>query len=142
MTPALFIVLVVEDELSGDVMRRLIAASGRNFAIDRLINTRGNGQIKADIKKFRSASHAVPHVILTDLDQYSCPLDLLQAWKAVRLPQQLLFRIAVREVESWLLADREGIAEFLDVAIAKVPRNPESELDPKRTLINRVTLAI
>lgn len=136
MTSAHCIVVAVEDELSGEVMRRLIAASGRNFAIDRLINTRGNGQIKAGINKFKSACHAVPHVILTDLDKYSCPLALLQAWKAIRLPPQLLFRIAVREVESWLLADRDGIAEFLHVAVAKVPRNPESELDPKRSLIN------
>ena len=136
MKLAQFIVVAVEDELSGAVMRRLIADSGRNFVIDRLINMRGGGQIKAGIKKFKSASHALPHVILTDLDSYSCPLALLQNWKAVQLPPQLLFRIAVREVESWLLADREGIAEFLHVAVTKVPRNPEAELNPKRSLIN------
>ena len=136
MTLAQFIVVAVEDELSGVVMRRLIAASGRNFAIDRLINTRGNGQLKSGMKKFKSASHALPHVILTDLDNYTCPLALLKNWKAVHLPPRLLFRIAVREVESWLLADREGIAEFLHVAVAKVPRNPETEADPKRSLIN------
>ena len=136
MTLAQFIVVVVEDELSGVVMRRLIADSRRNFVIDRLINMRGNSQIKAGIKKFKAASHALPHVILTDLDSYSCPPALLQNWKAVHLPPQFLFRIAVREVESWLLADREGIAEFLHVAVTKVPRNPEAELNPKRSLIN------
>ena len=136
MTLAQFIVVVVEDELSGVVMRRLIADSRRNFVIDRLINMRGNSKVKAGIKKFKSASHGLPHVILTDLDSYSCPLALLQNWKAVHLPPQLLFRIAVREVESWLLADREGIAEFLHVAVTKVPRNPEAELNPKRSLIN------
>lgn len=136
MTLARFIVVAVEDELSGVVMRRLIASSGRDFAIDRLINTRGNSQLKAGMRKFKSASHGLPHVILTDLDRYTCPPALLEHWRAVHLPPQLLFRIAVREVESWLLADREGIAEFLHVAVAKVPRNPEAELDPKRSLIN------
>jgi hypothetical protein len=42
----------------------------------------------------------------------------------------------VREVESWLLADRRGIAAFLGVSEALVPREPEALLDPKETLVN------
>lgn len=130
------IAVVVEDELSGAVMRRLIAATGRNFVIDRMINARGHGQIKSGIEKFRASSYALPHVVLTDLDRYPCPPALLDNWGATNLPPQLLFRIAVREVEAWLLADREGIAEFLHVAVSKVPHAPEAEDDPKRTLLN------
>lgn len=130
------IAVVVEDELSGAIMRRLIAAMGRNFVIDRMINTRGHGQIKSGIGKFRTSSYALPHVVLTDLDRYPCPPALLDNWGATDLPPQLLFRIAVREVEAWLLADREGIAEFLHVAVSKVPHAPEAEGDPKRTLLN------
>lgn len=130
------IAVVVEDELSGAIMCRLIAATGRNFVIDRMINTRGHGQIKSGIGKFRTSSYALPHVVLTDLDRYPCPPALLNNWGATDLPPQLLFRIAVREVEAWLLADREGIAEFLHVAVSKVPHMPEAEDDPKRTLIN------
>ncbi len=130
------IAVIVEDELSGAVMRKLITVSGRNFMIDRMINTRGCGTIKSGMEKFKSSSHALPHVVLTDLDNYPCPLALLNNWGATNLPQQLLFRIAVREVEAWLLADREGIAEFLHVAVNKVPHDPEADIDPKRTLIN------
>lgn len=130
------IAVVVEDELSGAVMRRLIAATGRDFAIDRMINARGYGQIKSGIGKFRTSSYALPHVVLTDLDRYPCPLALLDNWGVIDLPPQLLFRIAVREVEAWLIADREGIAEFLHVAVGKVPHAPEAEDDPKRTLLN------
>lgn len=50
-------------------------------------------------------------------------------------------RIAGREVEAWLPADREGIAEFLAVGIAKVPREPERDADPKRTLVNLARLS-
>lgn len=131
------IAVIVEDELSGAVMRRVIAATGRNFVIDRMINARGNAQIRAGMQqKFRSSSYVLPHVVLTDLDRYPCPPALLDNWGATELPPQLLFRIAVREVEAWLLADREGIAEFLHVAVSKVPHTPEAEDDPKRTLIN------
>lgn len=136
MTQTQPIALIVEDELSGAVMRRLIAATGRNFVIDRMINARGHGQIKSGIGKFRTSSYALPHVVLTDLDRYPCPPALLDNWGATDLPPQFLFRIAVREVEAWLLADREGIAEFLHVAVSKVPHAPEAEDDPKRTLIN------
>ena len=108
MTHLQNIAVVVEDELSGAVMQRLIEASGRGFVIDRLINARGYGQIKSGIEKFRSSSYALPHVILTDLDNYPCPPALLDNWGATELPPQCLVRIAVHEVEAWLLADREG----------------------------------
>lgn len=136
MTTMQSIGVVVEDELSGAVMRRLIVTTGRNFIIERMINARGSGQIKSGIEKFRTSSYALPHIVLTDLDRYPCPPALLEDWGVIDLPPQFLFRIAVREVESWLLADREGIAEFLHVAVSKVPHAPEAEVDPKRTLLN------
>ncbi|MBI4757273.1 MAG: hypothetical protein HY778_18070 [Betaproteobacteria bacterium] len=130
------ILVAVEDELSAAVMRRLVVASGRGFVIDRVINARGNGLLKAGMGKFVSASRVLPHVVLTDLDRCPCPPELLRQWGASRLPPRLLLRIAVREVEAWLLADRTGMAAYLSVPVTKVPHDPETELDPKRTLIN------
>lgn len=128
------VVLVVEDALSEAALRKMITFS--NLFIGRIVCTRGNDQIRQGIEKFRNASHVLPHVVLTDLDRYPCPLALLEDWEATDLPPQLLFRIAVREVESWLLADREGIAQYLQIPLVKVPLYPEMESDPKRTLIN------
>ncbi len=130
------LLVAAEDELSVAVVRKLIQATGRKFVISRIMNARGYGRLKSGIPKFRNACHVLPHVVLTDLDQYPCPPALLQDWKAQSLPPQLLIRIAVREVEAWLLADRSGIANFLSVAKNKVPQYPEAEVDPKRTLIN------
>lgn len=130
------LLLAVEDELSAAVMCKLVQATGRGFVITRIMNARGCGQLKAGMEKFRTACHVLPHVVLTDLDQYPCPPALIAAWKAKALPPQMLLRIAVREVEAWLLADRDGIANFLSVAKNKVPQDPEAEADPKRTLIN------
>jgi hypothetical protein len=130
------LVLAVEDELSGAVLRRLLDESDRGFAIDRLIIGRGFGQLKAGIPKYRTASRALPHVVLTDLDRYVCPRELLADWRATRLPSSMLLRIAVREVEAWLLADRAGIANFLCIPTVKVPVDPEAIPDPKQALIN------
>jgi hypothetical protein len=44
--------------------------------------------------------------------------------------------VAVREVESWLLADREGFAQFLGINDVLVPDQPDKVADPKQTLIN------
>lgn len=136
MTTEQFVVVAVEDELSEAVLRKLLNNSTRRFVVDRVFPARGFGQLKAKIGQFRNASKAVPHIVLTDLDRHPCALALLGDWGAYDLPKEMLFRIAVRTVEAWLLADRESIAEFLGVAAAKIPRIPESERDPKQTLIN------
>lgn len=130
------VLLAVEDELSAAVMRRLIAASGRDFIIDRVFNARGYGRLKIGVDKFKSASHALPHIVLTDLDTCPCPPELLRQWHATQLPPQMLLRVVVRTIEAWLLADRGGIAEFLSVAPIKIPLVPEAEANPKQTLIN------
>lgn len=132
----LSVMVVVEDDLSDAVMRRLIASSGRRLRVDRVINERGNSQIRIGIQKYKSASHWVPHIVLTDLDRTPCAPTLLSEWRVGDLPRRMLFRVAVREVEAWLLADRKGIAEFLAVPTTKIPQDPESLDDPKQTLIN------
>ena len=48
----------------------------------------------------------------------------------------MLLRIAVREVESWVLADRDGFHAFSGVAKSKIPADPDTLPDAKRTLIN------
>jgi hypothetical protein len=130
------VIVAVEDELSGAVMSRLISFSGCNFTINRVFNAHGNVRLKNAMTKFRAASRVLPHIVLTDLDRCPCPPELIDNWNANQLPPQLLFRIAVREVEAWLMADRAGIAEFLHIDVSKVPHAPEAEEDPKRTLIN------
>ena len=47
----------------------------------------------------------------------------------------LLVRVAVLEIESWILADREEIARWLGISSGIISRAPESLEDPKRTLV-------
>lgn len=135
---ALDIVLVVEDALSLAVMRRLLAFSGRGYTVKIPLITRGAGTIRKSIEKYRQASNVFPHVVLTDLDQVNCPPELRLQWGIAQLPRTMLFRVAVREVESWILADRVGFAAFAGVPVSKVTRDPESLRDPKQELVNLV----
>ena len=45
-------------------------------------------------------------------------------------------RIAVMEVESWIMADREGIASFLSVPVDRVPLDPDTLTYPKESLVS------
>ena len=47
----------------------------------------------------------------------------------------MCFRVAVRAIESWLLADREGLAHYLRIGRSIVPADPDNLLDPKGTVI-------
>lgn len=46
-----------------------------------------------------------------------------------------MVRIAVRAIETWLLADPERVAKWLGIARVKVPRDVEDLPDPKAVLI-------
>jgi hypothetical protein len=48
----------------------------------------------------------------------------------------MCFRIAVRTIEAWLLADNQSIARFLSVAVSHVPSFPEMLDDPKQFMVD------
>ncbi len=128
--------LVVEDAPSEAVLRRLVMSVGHNLHVTSVFRAGGFGQIKSRLENFRNACHVIPHIVMTDLDTYPCPPELLKDWKVGKLPDRMLMRIAVREVESWLLADREGIAKLIRVPLVKIPTNPDELPDPKQVLLN------
>jgi hypothetical protein len=136
MSSKKYLNVVVEDVLSEAVMRRLLEKGGYTGTSPTFVIARGNGMIRTNLDKYKGASRVMPHIVLTDLDRYPCLTALLDDWRVGALPPTMLLRIAVREVEAWLLADRKGIADFLHVAIEKVPHSPETMDDAKHSLFN------
>ncbi|MDZ7919381.1 hypothetical protein [Rhodoferax sp.] len=132
------VALVAEDVLSLAVMRKVIEHTGRDYQIVRTLNEKGVGNIRKALDKYRNASYALAHVVLVDLDDAECPPLLREQWGVVNLPDAMLFRVAVREIESWVLADRDGFSAFFGVAVNKITQDPESLQDPKQSLINIV----
>ena len=103
--------LAIEDELSEVVLLKLLASSNR-YAVGSCFRRGGYGYLKKTIDGWNKASKSIPFVILTDLDKSECPIALLEQWLTVPRNSNLLFRVAVREVESWLLADRVNFSTF------------------------------
>ena len=79
----------------------------------------------------------VPVLAMVDFmdTREECPPSIVSGWTPNRHPNMLL-RAVVREVESWILADRRGIAKFLSIPLTSVPLSPEEEVDPKRKVID------
>lgn len=130
--------LVFEDAVSEYVMTKLLSCFGSKYLISSTYQGYGFGYIKTNINGFNQAAMGVPFFILTDLDNSICPISLINEWLPKPKATNLIFRVAIREVEAWLLADREGFSEYTGISLKLLPREPEKEQDPKRTLINLV----
>ena len=72
---------------------------------------------------------------LGDLEQGECAPTLLLD-KLQQNSARFHIRIAVRMLESWLIADRARLASFLRAPIAAVPVNPDLLQHPKQELVN------
>jgi hypothetical protein len=131
----IYLSLIFEDALSESVMYRMIKSFNNKFELGYTYSGNGFGYLKSNIRGFNQASKASPHFMLTDLDNYSCPLELITDWVNFPINPNFIFRIAVKEVESWLLADLEGLSNFLNVSKTNFPLSPDILIDPKSTLI-------
>jgi len=125
--------LAVEDDLSEAVLMRILQT---RYDVGVCYKRGGFGHLKKNIRGFNNASKGMPHIVLTDLDRGECAPTLIEEWLPVPIHHNLLFRVAVREVESWVIADRDRFAKFLGIRKTLVPVNVDAIDDPKECLIN------
>lgn len=131
--------IATEDALSEAVAERLVLEANQGLQVAVRMGRRGNGYLRKKFAELARTARAIPVLLLTDLDRIDCPPTLVTDWRGGQvLPADLLFRVAVRETEAWLLADREGFAKFSGSPLDKMPQHPESLGDPKQTLLGLV----
>lgn len=138
----MYIYIVVEDELSDAVLRKML---GEYFSRADLqivsISKRGKGYIKKRINEFNKQNNDLPFFVLVDLDSDSCAPELIHQWFKRPCRKNLVFRVAIREVEAWLLADPHGISNYLNMNhsyIYKEVNHPDNLKDPKSKLLSLV----
>ena len=98
-------------------------------------NAGGESKFWLAAARYNEAGKHMPVIGLADLEQARCASSLL----AGKLPHKsggFHLRIAVRMLESWLLADRQAMARFLRVPISTLPLNPDGEAHAKRLLVD------
>jgi Domain of unknown function (DUF4276) len=136
MTGRIPIRLAVEDDLSEFVLRRVLRDRPSHYDVGAVYTRGGFGYLKRQAASFNNAAKAGPFLLLTDLDhRYSCPPELIARWLGSARHPHFLLRVAVREVESWLLADEENLRSFLGLKRVLHLPDPETIPDPKTTLL-------
>jgi hypothetical protein len=134
----IYINLAVEDDLSEAVLRKILSSLNQVFQVKTVYQKGGFGYLKKQIKAFNEASQHIPFLVLTDLDKTTCPVELITDWIKFPRNPNLIFRVAVREVESWILADRESFAQYLGLQKEQIPRETDLLDNPKETLFQIV----
>lgn len=133
--------LVPEGRLDGVAGRRLIRETGHTLGT--VYDTwSGCSYIRDRAVRFRfNATDSSGVLVLTDFRDTgaACVPAALDSYiysKVSTTPRSFLCRFAVAELESWLLADHKGLAAFLRITESTIPKAPEAEEFPKRTLVN------
>lgn len=125
--------LAVEDSLTESLTLKILHST--SYALRTIYNRGGYGYLKRNINGFNNAAKGIPFLVGTDLDQYECPPVLIADWLYAPKHPNLLIRVAVREAEAWVLADRDGFAKFLGIRAVLIPPDVEALPNPKETLI-------
>lgn len=126
---------VVEGPADEAVARALIAYTDPQLTFS--IDVRGGKSAILDkIQVYNRAAEHIPHLVLVDLDRsHACAPDLVEDWLPTR-SHDLHLRVAVPQMESWLLADRDGIAKYLRISMDLVPPYPDQLRNAKETMVH------
>lgn len=132
-------VIWAEGLLDLKVAEKLLLSLG--VAIPRIANnTGGRDAFWKSLRKMHGAARAGSLVFaLADHDSVKCvgpALATRLVAAKVTKHDQLVLRLAVAEIEAWLLADREALARFLRTRVGLFPDAPDTLIDPKRELVN------
>ncbi len=135
------VVLAAEDSLSEAVATQILTNLG--FEIEnkpqqhRSPHRGGKSHLSKRAQEF-NRSAAGPHYffMLTDLDSpQDCPANLIRSWVKGPLHPRFFLRVAVMEVESWVMADRGAFTTFLEIS-DEIPGKIDELPHPKEFLLS------
>ena len=126
----------VEGPTDRPVAEKLLQASGLYPAQPFIVG----GKAKLD-KKLPGINSSAMHwawLVIRDLDKDDrnrCVPDLLVNLLDGQANDRMCFRLAVRSIEAWLMADSEAFADFFAVR-RRLPYRVDELEDPKNSLLN------
>src|SRR5581483_7564673 len=124
----------VEGLVDETLLRRICQHVGTSLG--EVYGRKGKAHILSRINGYNNSARFRHWVVLLDLDNDgACAAEVLREWLPAPAPMMRL-RIAVREIEAWLLGDRERLAAYLSVSLNHLSEDPECLADPKLELVN------
>ncbi len=129
------LILAVEDRLSELVSARILSSLGINVSVT--LGLKGKSYLEQKARNLNRTAHGFPVLMIADQDSFArCPPTLINSWLGTRQSPQFLLRFAVMEIESWIMADRKGFADFLSIPLNRVPGNPDLIAQPKEFVVS------
>lgn len=129
--------IATEDILTEEAMVKVLSQKG-GFDILHKLGKQGNGYLLSKLNNFNQLAITHKVLVVFDLDVKPSSVDFKKTLegKVNNINENLNIVVSVREVESWLLADREGISKYFSVSKDKIDRDPDALFDPKEKIIN------
>ena len=123
----------VEGLVDEAVVRKLVALAGGRTG--EVYGRNGKQALRLRISGYNNAARRSPWVVLVDLEnEADCAPPLRDEWVPAPAPN-LCFRVVVRAVEAWLMADGPTLARYLGVRLARIPEAPETVDNPKDSMV-------
>ena len=99
---------------------------------------RGKHRLDQALDGYNAAARHGSWFVLRDLDTDADCAPQLRERLLATPSQGMTFRVAVHEIESWLIADHRSFARYFSVSAALVTNDPESIRHPKDHLVSVV----
>ncbi len=130
--------IATEDVPSEQVAQKLIEAA--NMQVAYRFRSNGRTYLEKNFGKYINLAKREAVLLIADFDRSTpktpCPSRLIEEWLGGKeKPVKLLARVAVHEIESWLLADEEAFRRFLGGSV-RIPANCDEIDDPKLFILN------
>ena len=116
------VILAVEDSLSDAVSTKILKHFGIEI-VQRIPNTyQGKSYLQRRANELNRSAPGPPYAFMfTDLDSPgACVSELIQSWVKAPLNPGFFLRVAVMEIESWIMADRRALATFLSIPVNRI----------------------
>jgi hypothetical protein len=134
--------LVTEDLPSEVLAHRILAHVDAEAVFAQRLGRRGIGYIESKLPSLNRAAAGLKIVVIADRDsRQKCPPEIIRTWVGGPRHPNLVIRMAEMEIESWVMADNESLARFLDVPLNRIPLTPDSIDNPKQILVNIARLS-
>lgn len=114
--------VIVEGNTDEPIVSALMTTTGWVSDEYTIFCANGKGNIVRKIAKHAEAARQIPRILFLDSDN-KCPVDMRKDLeeKPTHIPDDFILRIVCTCIESWVLADREGLARFCRVNISLIP---------------------